>query len=194
MCNWYWRYGKPKQLEKFHIWAKLCDQTAIRFVPLEVQKPVVAYLIGEEFTAEWFSGAADAYLKQRKVELIIELWRPVLLGAAQVFCLRGSRLADSDDESDSGVWRADLDYTNKLWKLQLARPSRYGADTDGMGSVDAEGLPVSSWSGPLHRVIAFLGSPKQLHITLSGSLATRRPAAERAFATTESGGLRSEFI
>ena len=72
------------------------------------------------------AGRAQAQLRQMYSNAIQIRWKEMLLvGFRDRVYIRDrmtglTRLADSDDEDEEGVWDAHLDYVNPLWKMQLA--------------------------------------------------------------------------
>ena len=72
------------------------------------------------------AGRAQAQLRQMYSTAMETRWMKMLVfGFRQRVYIRDgmtglTRLADSDDEDEEGVWDAHLDYVNPLWKMQLA--------------------------------------------------------------------------
>ena len=92
---------------------------------------------------EWLSD-----LRKIRIRAVRKVWRRYLLGKIGKNPLiideytGQDRLANTDDELEDGGWDADLNYRNKLWKLQLARPH-----------------PDGYRSRPLTAVICMIGRP-----------------------------------
>ena len=114
----------------------------------EIKWTLMLYLIGKELTERVKGGEWLSDLRKIKIRAVREVWRRYLLGKNPPIIdeyTGQDRLANTDDELEDGGWDADLNYRNKLWKLQLARLARPHPD--------------GYCSRPLTVVICMIGCP-----------------------------------
>ena len=116
ICCWRWRFHAPKMLADFRIFDGMLAP--------EIKWTLMLYLIGKELTERVKGGEWLSDLRKIKIRAVREVWRRYLLGKNPPIIdeyTGQDRLANTDDELDDGLWDVDLNYRNKLWKLQLAR-------------------------------------------------------------------------
>lgn len=84
----------------------------------------------EDSSTRYFQRVQQVDLREIHRRVNLKVWRRFLLGNMHHMYVREwrhgiggeIRECDTDDETDSGVTAAELDFVNPIWKCQLARP------------------------------------------------------------------------
>ena len=104
---------------------------------------IVAYLVGDNLARLVRCGRWLADLRKIEADAVHRLWVKILLGGTPTYIDENTGHAvepDTDCELEDGVFDAELNFCNPLWKLQLSRAS-------------------DDISRPLEIVILMLGNP-----------------------------------
>ena len=106
ICCWHWHYRVPNALQRRRL---------LTPVPEPAHTLVITFLAGDAVGQAWGSGEARRALAWAAARAVREVWWRTLLGAFQ-------------DELEDGVVDPALNFTNPLWKLQLAYGGSFNDD------------------------------------------------------------------